>query len=487
MRAYGAVGLRTVVHRHLATRGERLVLGEQVLESPDGFVTTNLNLTEIDESGRFTRTDIFAEEDLDAALRTLDAWYLEGEGAEHAFMVQRIEDERRAYAAGDGAAVAALYTPDAVIANHRHLGWPMATPADIGERVRQTRGIAEAHRTIGSHTECRGDASLGASDQSLTTPEGSTYSTVIIGVRHLTAGLFDVVEFFDLEDLAAARARFAELAVDRRTPTVDNPAVRALVRWAWLHRYGEPRAADDLVTDSVAMVDRRRGVSLPAIEGRNAFNEAMAATSAVFPEMDIRPIAARGERLALLNVIRSNAGFELSTLVLVETEPDGRFRLVTIFDLDDHATAVEELETRHLDRANALTELLDPQAAAFAARDWVWLSDRLAVDIAVEDRRTTVNAGPAVGRESVIALFRGFADVGFESLDQEVVATRGDRHVLLRRVYRSGGGFELAMLAVVEADRQGLAGGLVLFDPDELDAALAELDARSERSEHGTE
>ena len=107
MRAYGAVGLRTVSHRHLATRGERLVLGEQVLESPEGFVTTNLNLTEIDESGRFTRTDIFAEDDLDAALRTLDEWYLEGEGAEHAFMVQRVGDERRAYEAGDGAAVAA--------------------------------------------------------------------------------------------------------------------------------------------------------------------------------------------------------------------------------------------------------------------------------------------------------------------------------------------------------------------------------------------
>jgi hypothetical protein len=96
MRAYGAVGLRTVAHHHLATRGERLVLGDQVLESHDGFVTTNLNLSEIDESGRFTRTDIFAEDDLDAALRTLDEWYLEGEDAEHAFMVRRVGDEPQA-------------------------------------------------------------------------------------------------------------------------------------------------------------------------------------------------------------------------------------------------------------------------------------------------------------------------------------------------------------------------------------------------------
>jgi hypothetical protein len=472
-------------------------LGEQVLESPEGFVTTNLNLTEIDASGRFTRTDIFAEDDLGVALRTLEEWYLEGEGAEHAFMVQRVGDERHAYEAGDGAAVAALYTPDAVITNHRQVGWPMATPADIGERVRQTGGIAEVNSTIGTHIECRGDASLDASDQSLTTPEGNTYSTLIIGVRHLTAGLFDVVEFFDLEDLPAARTRFEELALEPRAP-VDNHAARTLVRFSWLRLYGERRAADDLIAESIAQIDRRRGVSMPAIEGRTAFQETMAATSAVFPDLVIRPVAARGDRLALLNVIRSSDGFELSNLALIETDPNRRVRLVTIFDLDAIDAAVEELETRHLaiigenarandvDPANAVTALLDPQAAAFAARDWDWPRDRFAVDIAVEDRRTTVNAGPAVGR-SVAALFRGFADVGFETLDQEPIATRGDRLALLRRVYRSAAGFELAMLAVVEANVQGLAAGLVLFDLDELDAALAELDARFERIENGTD
>jgi len=499
MRAYGAVGLRTITHHHLATRGERLVLGDQVLESREGFVTTNLNLSEIDESGRFTRTDIFAEDDLEAALGALEEWYLEGEGAEHAFMVQRVGDEWRAYTVGDGAAVAACYTTDALIANHRRLGWPMATPADIGDRISQTRGIAEVNSTIGTHIECRGDASLGASDQLLTTPEGSNYSTVIIGVRHLTAGLFDVVDFFDLEDLPAARARFEELAIVPRNHTVDNHAARTLVRWSWLLRYGERRAADELMAASVAVVDRRHGVTLPAIQGRDAYYEAMAATSGVFPGLEIRPTAARGDRLALLKTIRSSDGFELSNLALIETDPDGRVRLVTIFDLDAIDTAVEEMETRHLaimredarannlDLANAVTGLLDPQAAAFAARDWDWLRDRLAVDIAVEDRRTTVNAGPAAGRESVIALFRGFADVGFETLEQEPIATRGDRLALLRRVYRSAAGFELAMLAVAEANVQGLAAGLVLFDPDELDAALAELDARFERIENGTD
>ena len=500
MRAYGAVGLRTISHRHLATRGERLALGEQVLESPEGFVTTNLNLTEIDESGRFTRTDIFADGDLDAALRTLDEWYVEREGAEHAFMVQRVDDERRAYAAGDGAAVAALYSPDAVITNHRRLGWPMATPADIGERVRQTRGIAEVNRTIGTHIECRGDASLEASDQSLTTPEGSTYSTLIIGVRHLTAGQFDVVEFFDLEDLAAARARFKELSVVPRNPTVDNHAARTLVRWSWLLRYGERRDADDLIADSIALVDRRLGVSLPAIEGRTAYHEAMAATSAVFPDLIIRPVAARGDRLALLNTIRSSDGFELSTLGLIETDPDGRVRLVTIFDLDALDAAVEELDTRHLAiiGKNAVGEQCrsgerGDRAPGPAGRGLRGPGLGLAPR---SIRRRHHSRGPPhhgerrPRRRAASRWLRCFAVLPtWASRPSTRSRSRhvGDRLALLRRVYRSAAGFELAMLAVAEANVQGLAAGLVLFDPDELDAALAELDARFERIENGTD
>jgi hypothetical protein len=119
---------------------------------------------------------------------------------------------------------------------------------------------------------------------------------------------------------------------------------------------------------------------------------------------------------------------------------------------------------------------------AFAARDWNWIRTRVAADVVLEDRRSTVSSHRAVGSDAVTDLFRGFAEVGFTSLVNTPIATRGDRLVLLRRVYRTVTGFELDMLAVVESDGDGLMFSLVLFDADAIGPALDELEIRYARS-----
>jgi hypothetical protein len=123
-----------------------------------------------------------------------------------------------------------------------------------------------------------------------------------------------------------------------------------------------------------------------------------------------------------------------------------------------------------------------PVSAAFAARDWDWIRARVAPDMALEDRRSTVSSHRAVGADAVVDLFRGFADVGFETLDNIHLASRGDRLALLRRVYRTATGFELEMLVVVETHVDGLMASLVLFDAEALVPALDELEVRYARS-----
>lgn len=88
----------------------------------------------------------------------------------------------------------------------------------------------------------------------------------------------------------------------------------------------------------------------------------------------------------------------------------------------------------------------------------------------------------AEGSDAVVGLMRGFADVGFETLDNIHVASRGDRLVLLRRISRTATGFELRMLLVVETDAAGLIASLVLLDVDAIVAALDELEIRFARS-----
>ena len=76
-------------------------------------------------------------------------------------------------------------------------------------------------------------------------------------------------------------------------------------------------------------------------------------------------------------------------------------------------------------------------------------------------------------------------------LDTEIVreelAIRGDQLMLARMEFRIPGGFESVTIDVVGGDDEGQAAFQVMFDEDQLDAALDELDERwiaGEGAEH---
>jgi class 3 adenylate cyclase/tetratricopeptide (TPR) repeat protein len=427
---------------------------------------------------------------------------------------------------------------------------------------------------------------------------------------------------FDLDDFADAVALLDARQVELEARTgglgdgrADNAAARTMVHWYAVHR-ADATTADALTTDDIAMADRRRGVSRPVIEGRRAFNDAMVATAAVFREIDLRTLAVRGERLALINVIRDQDGSELSTLVLVEAAPDGRVHRVAIFDHADLVAALDALDRRHVATATGLLPVEAKQLAIYAAlnrRDWsafaAGLTDELTIvdhrrlgfppgraaaaltrelqglveqvpdvvayvasihargraalvtthqqgtalvgggvtwdfhtvvtstrdgrvlaleyhdtdrwvdararfeeaaasevaaanlartvtdafatrdwdairalvsdDVHLVDRRSTVSSHDAVGSDAVVELLRGFADVGFVTMENELVAARDGGVTLLRRTFRTEAGFELQMLAVAQLAEGGHGAALVLFDVDDLTTATAELDRRA--------
>ena len=120
--------------------------------------------------------------------------------------------------------------------------------------------------------------------------------------------------------------------------------------------------------------------------------------------------------------------------------------------------------------------------ACFAARDWDAFAEILADDISTEDRRRVVNAGIRQDRDAEIHDFRSAADLGVTSATSDVIATRGERLVLIRsRLSRSNeepGAFYVDLLWLVEIDTNHRAAAWVTFDLDDFDAAIAELDAR---------
>jgi hypothetical protein len=104
----------------------------------------------------------------------------------------------------------------------------------------------------------------------------------------------------------------------------------------------------------------------------------------------------------------------------------------------------------------------------------------VADDVYVDDHRRVVNAGIRRGRNPNIQDLQAAADIGFTMEMVSVIATRGDR-LALTRIRGTGPDPETIQNDapnVVEIDAEGRIAAAVVFDLDDIDAAIAELDRR---------
>ena len=99
-----------------------------------------------------------------------------------------------------------------------------------------------------------------------------------------------------------------------------------------------------------------------------------------------------------------------------------------------------------------------------------------------EDRRRVVNAGVRSGRGAQMADMRTVADLWTTNLTPSVIATRGELLALMHlRFWDHNQGpeaFVSEALFVIESDSEGRATALISFDMNDIDTAIAELDAR---------
>ena len=156
---------------------------------------------------------------------------------------------------------------------------------------------------------------------------------------------------------------------------------------------------------------------------------------------------------------------------------------VEVYEEDDVDVALarfEELRPQARRLENAASQVAERYSAHFAARDWDALAKVLADDISVDDRRRVVNAGIRHGRDAEIANLRAAADVGITYMTSVVIAARGERLMLARVSGGEGGSGEFLneVLGVVEINSHNQIAAIVMFDLDDFDAAIAELDAR---------
>jgi DNA-binding SARP family transcriptional activator len=285
---------------------------------------------------------------------------------------------------------------------------------------------------------------------------------------------------FDFDDIDAA---FAELEARYLAgEAVAHAQTWSLVVAAYAAFDRHELPATDWVT-----VDHRRATPFAS----STMTETLRAIWDLTPDLNIRIEAVH--RLNSFGAVitheghgSSQEGFdaEWRAIDFLTVEGD-RITGCQIFDEADLDTALarfDELHPQALGLENAASQAVERYWKYFAAREWAALAETMAEDICSHDRRRVVNGGELRGRAAHVTNMRAVAEVGFEGLTSTVVASRG-QHLTLIRIRSSMHGSEpgevtAEMLSTIEIDTDNRLTAAVIFGGDELDAAVAELDAR---------
>src|SRR5277367_5601759 len=200
-----------------------------------------------------------------------------------------------------------------------------------------------------------------------------------------------------------------------------------------------------------------------------------------------------GAVVTLVSSGTSQGGFDgewrMADVFTVEGDLISRCEIFNEADLDAALARFEELQPQAPRLENAASQVYERFQAHFAARDWDAIADMLTADLYSDDRRPVVGGGIRPGRDALIEDLRAVADVEITNATSDAIATRGGRLALARARYSRGHGeprpFHVDFLQLVEIDAEDRITALIAFDPDDIDAAIEELDARYLAGEAG--
>ena len=375
-----------------------------------------------------------------------------------------------------------------------------------GHEHGEARRIAEAAVALAERT----DALVDHGDSCLTL-------ATVLGAAGDAAGARTAaeraVDLYERKGAAALAERARRILGEPDLPSVpappeappvvelDNACIRAGKRLAAAINRGAFDEYEQLHAPNVFSESRRKAVgftqaAVAIVPPENWAHEVRRVLGASGVRLTAHDIAVRGERLALTRVVVGTADASTGApqdefLEIYGIDEEGRICLQIFFDLEDMEAAIAEFDAVHArfeqeahrqERRleNAASQATERHSAHFAARDWDALAKVLADDILVDDRRRVVNAGIKRGRDAEIANLRAVADVGITYTAFVVIAARGERLILLRASVGGVGSAEFSVdqLSVVEINSDNQIAAIVIFELDDFDSAIAELDAR---------
>ena len=313
-------------------------------------------------------------------------------------------------------------------------------------------------------------------------------------------GRIDRQVWFDLADVDDAIAeldtRFKEQGSEPASKP-DNACVRAGARMvAAIDR----KAWDEfelLFAPEVFVESRRKIVGftktdLPSGEWPQAQRRMLEAGDI---RLDPVFIAVRGDRLALARVMTHNADLSAGApndefLVLNGIDATGRFTLSVAFDVEDMDAAIAELDATHarFEEAqpprpleNAASRACERFVGFYADSRWDEIGAIFADDFRGDDRRRGLHR-ETNGRAAAVDEVRAIANLGVGRITSTPLAVRGAYLCLSHEQFAGRdpkpGAFVVESLTITEVDSVGTVIARIAFDPDDIDAAFKELEAR---------
>ena len=214
------------------------------------------------------------------------------------------------------------------------------------------------------------------------------------------------------------------------------------------------------------------------------------------PDVRTRTGHLRASRRALLQDkvwfgTRDGGAFESPFIGVIELDGAGRALRIDIYDphhLEQALARFAELAAPSAPQspfANAATRAIERGTAALAARDWEGFAALMAPDLRHYDR-TRIAQIESDGREW-LASCRQLVEMTTEPPTYQVLATRGERLALFEMLWRGAAGdvgaSETDKRLIVEVNDRGKHVAIAVYDPEDLDAAYAELDTRFDAGE----
>ena len=450
--------------------------------SQDGFDAEWRGIEVMTVDGHLVnRCEIFDEADLDAALARFEELHSPTQRLENA--ATRVLGRFFAYfGAHDWAAIAETLTDDSFVDDRNHMVnagfWDGRDAVIANLQALEEAGTSITSTVIATRGERLGLILMRSPSGDPRYGEFDSELLIIVEINTEERVAAQVVFNCDATDAAFAeletRYVAGEAAAHAHTWSVITRA------YAAINRHELPATTPDWVN-----IDHRRGIAFSAGDATAYLRASEDPQGSVHIET-VHRLTDLGAVFTWAGHGNSQEGFEAEwrgiNVITVEGDLIDCGEIFDETDLDAALARFEELQSQTPRLANAASQAWERFQVCLAAGDWPAMAAAAAEDIVTDDRRRVIGAGVQRGRDVNIASFRAAFEIGMENVRSTVIATRGER-LVLDRIHYSGRDqapepFRSEILRVLEIDAEERLASAVFFDPDDIDAAYAELDAR---------